>query len=99
MTPNRKGDRLVAVSIVETAPIEGQKPGTSGLRKQTRVFMPPHYLENYVQAIFDAIGGVERKTLTLGGDGRSFNDRPIHTITPIAASNRPPRGLGGQHGH
>src|SRR3546814_19373114 len=41
MTPNRKGDRLVAVSIVETAPIEGQKPGTSGLRKQTRVFMQP----------------------------------------------------------
>src|SRR3546814_1690241 len=63
MTPNRKGDRLVAVSIVETAPIEGQKPGTSGRRKQTRVFMQPHYLENYVQALFAAIGGVGRKTL------------------------------------
>ncbi|HEY9536183.1 MAG TPA: alpha-D-glucose phosphate-specific phosphoglucomutase [Kiloniellaceae bacterium] len=98
MTPNRKGDRLVAVSIVETAPIEGQKPGTSGLRKQTRVFMQPHYLENYVQAIFDAIGGVERKTLTLGGDGRYFNDRAIQTILRMAAANGAARVLVGQNG-
>jgi phosphoglucomutase len=30
---------------VTTQPIEGQKPGTSGLRKKTRVFMQAHYLE------------------------------------------------------
>ncbi|AUH65667.1 alpha-D-glucose phosphate-specific phosphoglucomutase [Paracoccus zhejiangensis] len=74
-------------TIVPTTPIEGQKPGTSGLRKKTRVFMQPHYLENYVQAIFDGIGGVEGKTLVVGGDGRYFNDRAIQVILRMAAAN------------
>src|SRR3546814_5967523 len=60
--------------------------------------MQPHYLENYVQAIFDAIGGVERKTLTLGGDGRYFNDRAIQTILRMAAANGAARVLVGQNG-
>ena len=60
---------------VPTEPIAGQKPGTSGLRKKTRVFMEHHFLENFVQAIWTAIGGAEGKTFVLGGDGRYFNDR------------------------
>ena len=55
---------------VKTEPIEGQKPGTSGLRKKTHVFMGPHYLENFVQAIWNGIGGAAGKTFVLGGDGR-----------------------------
>ncbi len=77
----------MTVNIVSTKPIEGQKPGTSGLRKKTRVFMQPGYLENYVQAIFDGIGGVEGKTLVVGGDGRYFNDVAIGTILRMAAAN------------
>ena len=50
-------------------------PGTSGLRKKTRVFMEPHYLENFIQATFDAIGGGAGKTFVVGGDGRYFVDR------------------------
>ncbi|WP_068110506.1 alpha-D-glucose phosphate-specific phosphoglucomutase [Tropicimonas marinistellae] len=71
---------------VQTTPIEGQKPGTSGLRKKTNVFMALHFLENFVQAIFTGIGGVAGKTLVLGGDGRYFNDRAAQVILRMAAA-------------
>ncbi|WP_437126204.1 alpha-D-glucose phosphate-specific phosphoglucomutase [Pelagibius litoralis] len=86
------------MKTVATKPIEGQKPGTSGLRKQTRVFMEPGYLENFVQSIFDAIGGLQGKTLTLGGDGRYFNKRAIQIILKMAAANGAARALVGQNG-
>ena len=73
--------------IISTNPIEGQKPGTSGLRKKTRVFIQPHYLENFVQSVFEAIGGGQGKTFVVGGDGRFFNDAAIQTILRIAAAN------------
>ena len=60
------------MQIVRTSPIEGQKPGTSGLRKKTSVFKRPHFLENYVQSTFNGIGGVRGKVLVIGGDGRYF---------------------------
>ncbi|WBU57697.1 alpha-D-glucose phosphate-specific phosphoglucomutase [Paracoccus sediminicola] len=77
----------MTVTTVTTSPIDGQKPGTSGLRKKTRVFMQRHFLENFVQSIIDAIGGVEGKTLVLGGDGRFFNDRAAQVILRICAAN------------
>jgi phosphoglucomutase len=83
---------------VATTPIAGQKPGTSGLRKKTRVFMDPGYLENYVQAIFDGIGGVADKTLVIGGDGRYFNDTATGTILAMAAANGAARCIVGQGG-
>jgi phosphoglucomutase len=73
--------------IVATSPIEGQLPGTSGLRKKTRVFMRPGYLENFVQSMFDAIGGLQGKTLVLGGDGRFFNRRAAQIVLKMAAAN------------
>ena len=72
---------------VQTRPIEGQKPGTSGLRKKTKVFMSGGYLENFIQSIFDATGGAEGKTYVVGGDGRYFNDRAAQTILKMAAAN------------
>ena len=86
-------DRIHSVS---TTPIEGQKPGTSGLRKKTRVFMQPHFVENFTQAIFDAIGGVKGTTLVLGGDGRFFNDRASQVILRMAAANGAARVIVGQ---
>ena len=86
------------VRTVSTTPIEGQKPGTSGLRKKTAVFMEPGYLENYVQSVFDAVGGLRGKTLTVGGDGRYFNERAIQTILAMAAANGAARVLVGRNG-
>ncbi|GAA0294822.1 alpha-D-glucose phosphate-specific phosphoglucomutase [Rhodovulum strictum] len=81
---------------IQTRPIEGQKPGTSGLRKKTRTFMAPHYLENFVQAIWNAIGGVQGKTLVLGGDGRYFNDRAAQVILRMAAASGAAKVIVGQ---
>ncbi len=72
---------------VATQPIEGQKPGTSGLRKKTRVFMGEHFLENFVQATLNAVGGAEGKTFVLGGDGRYFSPEAAQTILRICAGN------------
>ncbi|QQA41881.1 alpha-D-glucose phosphate-specific phosphoglucomutase [Pelagovum pacificum] len=86
------------IQTVETGPINGQKPGTSGLRKKTKVFMGPHFLENYVQSIFDGIGGVSGKTLIVGGDGRYFNERAIQVILRMMAANGASRAIVGQNG-
>ncbi|MCI5077971.1 alpha-D-glucose phosphate-specific phosphoglucomutase [Oricola sp.] len=82
---------------VQTTPIEGQKPGTSGLRKKTHVFMGPHYLENFIQSIWIGIGGVEGKTLVLGGDGRYFNDRAAQVILRMAAASGAKKVIVGQN--
>ena len=81
---------------VATAPIEGQAPGTSGLRKKTRVFQQPHYLENFVQSIWTGIGGIAGKTLVLGGDGRHFNDRAAQVVLRMAAASGAARVIVGQ---
>lgn len=77
----------MTTKVVPTTPIEGQKPGTSGLRARTAVFMEPGYLENFVQSIFTAIGPMTGKTLVVGGDGRYFNASAIQTIIKMAAAN------------
>ncbi len=88
------------MTTVSTSPIAGQKPGTSGLRKKTPVFMGPHYLENFVQAIFDVVGARHEdgagKTFVLGGDGRYFNDRTAQVILRMAAANGAARVIVGQ---
>jgi len=88
----------MTVQTVNTAPIDGQKPGTSGLRKKTRVFMEAHYLENFVQSIFDGIGGVSGKTLVVGGDGRFHNDVAVRSILRMAAANGAAKVIVGQGG-
>ena len=91
------------ITIVDTSPIEGQKPGTSGLRKTVPVFQAPHYLENFVQAIFDALPGtvgqtLAGQTLVVGGDGRYFNREAIQVILRMAAANGVACVLVGQGG-
>lgn len=88
----------MTVHLQPTSPFSDQKPGTSGLRKKVTVFQTPHYLENFVQSIFDAVGGFAGKTLVLGGDGRYYNDQAIQTILKMAAANGVAKVLVGQHG-
>ena len=88
----------MAIITVSTRPIEGQRPGTSGLRKKVTTFQQPAYLENFVQSIFDSLDGVAGQTLVLGGDGRFFNDRAIQTIVRMSAGNGFGRVLVGQFG-
>ncbi|MEK0085329.1 alpha-D-glucose phosphate-specific phosphoglucomutase [Benzoatithermus flavus] len=86
------------VTTIPTRPIPGQKPGTSGLRKKVRVFQEPHFLENFVQAIFDCAPELAGGTLVLGGDGRWFNERAIQTILKMAAGNGVGRVVVGRNG-
>ncbi|MEJ2214597.1 MAG: alpha-D-glucose phosphate-specific phosphoglucomutase, partial [Gammaproteobacteria bacterium] len=83
---------------VSTTAFSDQKPGTSGLRKKVKVFQQQHYLENFVQSIFDAIDGVASKTLVLGGDGRYFNKTAIQIIARMAAANGCAKLIIGQNG-
>lgn len=77
----------MSAKTIETRPIEGQKPGTSGLRKKVDAFRAPHYLENFVQSVFDALEGFRGKTLVVGGDGRFHNREAVQTILRMAAAN------------
>lgn len=83
---------------VQTKPFPGQKPGTSGLRKKVVEFQQPHYLENFVQSIFNTIGPCAGHTLVIGGDGRFFNREAIQIIIRMATANGFARLLVGQGG-
>ncbi len=86
------------VRSVATSPFNDQKPGTSGLRKRVEVFRKPHYLENFVQSIFDSIAAPPGATLVLGGDGRYYNREAIQIILKMAAANSFGRVLVGKGG-
>ncbi len=86
------------VRTVATTPFQDQKPGTSGLRKRVPVFRQAHYLENFVQSIFDSIAVPRGATLVLGGDGRYYNREAIRIILGMAAANGFGRVLVGKGG-
>jgi len=86
------------ILTIATRPFADQRPGTSGLRKKVAVFQQPHYLENFVQSIFDSLTGFAGSTLVVGGDGRFHNDVAIGTIVRMAAANGFGRVLVGRAG-
>ena len=87
-----------SIQQVPTTPFDDQRAGTSGLRKPVGVFQQPHYLENFVQAIFDTRPELNGGLLILGGDGRFYNDIAIGIILRMAAGNGVGRVIVGQHG-
>jgi phosphoglucomutase len=88
----------MTVETITTQPFKDQKPGTSGLRKKVKVFEKPHYLENFVQCIFDTQHEMEEAPLVVGGDGRYYNRQAIQIILRIAAANGCTRLILGQGG-
>lgn len=95
----------MAIQTIITQPFAGQRPGTSGLRKKVTAFTQPHYLENFVQALFDELNAstadrqaLAGQTLVLGGDGRFFNRAAVQIILKLAAANGIARVLLGQGG-
>jgi phosphoglucomutase len=88
----------MSIRTVTSRPFSDQKPGTSGLRKKVPVFQQPHYLENFVQSIFDSIAPPKGAILVLGGDGRFYNRTAIQIILKMAAANGFGKVLVGQGG-
>ncbi|MDJ0597935.1 MAG: alpha-D-glucose phosphate-specific phosphoglucomutase [Crocosphaera sp.] len=88
----------MTIRTVTTTPFDDQKPGTSGLRKAVSVFQKPHYLENFIQSIFDSLDGCQGQTLVVGGDGRYYNRQAIQIILKMAAANNIGRILVGCSG-
>lgn len=80
---------LFSVNKKETSPYDGQKPGTSGLRKKVTVFKQQNYLHNFVQATFDALSveKIKGSRIVVSGDGRYFSEEAIQIIIKMAAAN------------
>ncbi|HEX5419125.1 MAG TPA: alpha-D-glucose phosphate-specific phosphoglucomutase [Gammaproteobacteria bacterium] len=88
----------MSIRTIPTAPFQDQRPGTSGLRKKVGVFRQPHYLENFLQAIFDSFAPRQRELLVIGGDGRFYNREAIQVVLRMAAANGVKRVLVGRGG-
>ncbi|XP_045774674.1 phosphoglucomutase [Maniola jurtina] len=90
---------MSSVITVSTNPYEGQKPGTSGLRKKVRVFLQENYTENFIQSILDANKkAIVGSTLVVGGDGRYLVKEVVDKIIKISAGNGVAKLLVGQNG-
>ncbi|XP_077225687.1 phosphoglucomutase [Tasmannia lanceolata] len=90
----------IKVTSVPTKPVQGQKTGTSGLRKKVKVFKEENYLANWIQALFNSLPPEDFKDglLVLGGDGRYFNREAAQIIIKIAAGNGVGKILVGREG-
>ncbi|XP_049876066.1 phosphoglucomutase [Pectinophora gossypiella] len=90
---------MPGVVVVNTNPYEGQKPGTSGLRKKVKVFLQENYTENFIQSILDANkDAIKGSTLVVGGDGRYLVKEVVDKIIKISAANGVAKLLVGQNG-
>lgn len=86
------------LKVIKTTAYSDMKMGTAGLRKKSKVVLQENYLENFVQSVFNAIGGVKGLTFILGGDGRYYNKIAIQKIMKMAAANGMKKMIVGQNG-
>ena len=88
----------MTIRTISTQAFTDQWPGTSGLRKKVAVFRQSHYLENFIQSVFDVLQATPNDTLVLGGDGRFYNAQALQVILKMAAANGIGRVLVGRGG-
>ena len=87
------------IETISTKPYSDQKPGTSGLRKKTKVFIEQNnYLQNFIQSLFNVIQ-IKGKRLVLGGDGRFYNSEAIQIILKMAIAGEAKQIIIGQNGY
>jgi len=86
------------IKTITTTAFSDQKPGTSGLRKKVTAFQETHYLENFVQSIFNVAHELNGGELILGGDGRFYNQQAIQIILKMAAANNVKHVMVGENG-
>lgn len=83
------GDADGSIDVLPTGAIEGMRPGTSGLRKKTRVWAETdRFTLNFAQAL--AVGwsipcGVER--VLVCGDGREYSEEALGILCSVLAGN------------
>lgn len=77
---------MLNVISTATTPYGNQQPGTSGLRKKTKVFMQTNYVANYIQSICNALQ-LTNTSVLLGGDGRFYNDIALQQAISILVAN------------
>ena len=99
---NNSNNFMITIQTILTQAYSDQKPGTSGLRKKVKHFQQPHYLENFIQSVFDTLiqkfGSIQDKTLVVGGDGRYYNQAAIQIILKMAVANGIGKVMVGQNG-
>ena len=76
-------DALLEVVTRTTTPYDGQKPGTSGLRKKTKVWMEGTYTHNFVTVRFCAPATPQRATIRVAVDTG-------HRLVPRLTAAPPP---------
>ncbi|EIE89694.1 hypothetical protein G6F46_003598 [Rhizopus delemar] len=93
---------MVSIQTIPTSPFDGQKPGTSGLRKRVKVFQEKNYTENFIQSMLEAIpaadGGAKGATLVVGGDGRFYSDEVLQTIVKCSVAQGVSKLIVGRNG-
>ena len=74
---------------ISTVAFDDQKPGTGGLRKQSKVFMQKNYIENFIQAVMivKKNKNPNLSSWVIGGDGRYPGMRIVPTILKILLAN------------
>lgn len=77
----------MSIQSVSITPWHDQEPGTSGLRKSTRDFMRPGYLEAFLQSVFDEAAPLAGDALVVGGDGRFFCREAAAIVVRMALAN------------